>query len=118
MILQLSYFLGDGRVNEHVGLMAMHTSFAREHNRIEEELHKFNPHWDGNRLFQESRRILIAEWQHLVYNEYLSLIFGPLITQQYELNLHASGYHNGKISMHNQTDDPPDLTSDFRTRRK
>ncbi len=92
-------YTGDGRVNEHVGLMAMHTAFAREHNRIEEELHKLNPHWDGTRLFQESRRILIGEWQHLVYNEYLSIIFGPLITQQYGLNLHASGYHNGKESV-------------------
>lgn len=34
---------GDGRVNEHIGLIAVHTLFHRAHNYIEEILHSINP---------------------------------------------------------------------------
>lgn len=51
-------FVGDGRVNEHIGLIATHTVFHREHNRIEEGLHQLNPHWGGERLFQVDRQLV------------------------------------------------------------
>ena len=88
-------YIGDGRVNENVALMGLHTAFMREHNRIEAVLHKLNPHWNGNRLMQEARRILIAEWQHIVYNEYIPIILGPFMMQQFGLNLQTAGYYNG-----------------------
>ena len=71
------FLAGDERVNEQVGLTAMHTVWFREHNHIAEELSKINPHWNDNRLFQESRKITIAEWQHVIYSEYLPKILGP-----------------------------------------
>ncbi len=43
---------GDERVNEQSGLTAMHTVWMRQHNRLEDELHHINPHWDGERLYQ------------------------------------------------------------------
>ena len=48
----LYLFSGDGRVNEQFGLIAMHTLFVRAHNYFEEKLHKINPHWDGEKLYQ------------------------------------------------------------------
>ena len=76
--------------------MGMHTAFMREHNRIEAFLHELNPRWDGKRLLQEARRILIAEWQHIVYNEYLPAVLGPFIMSRFGITLQNSGYYDGK----------------------
>ncbi|XP_013400047.1 peroxidase isoform X2 [Lingula anatina] len=86
---------GDPRVNEHVGLMSHHTLWAREHNRIEEELHKHNPHWDGERLYQEARKINWAQFQYIVYNEYLPVILGKSTMRKYNLNLLNTGFFSG-----------------------
>lgn len=54
---------GDSRANEHLGMIALHTLFLREHNRLAEELHKLNPHWSPDTLYQEARKILGAVHQ-------------------------------------------------------
>lgn len=69
---------GDKRVNEHVGLAVLHTLWLREHNRLADELKKLNPHWGDETLFQEARRIVAAEIQHITYNEYLPMIVGQV----------------------------------------
>ena len=60
---------GDVRANEMIGLTATHLIWLREHNRIASELKIVNPSWNDNQLYLESRRILNAEYQHIVYNE-------------------------------------------------
>ena len=78
------FLAGDIRVNEQVGLISIHTLFFREHNRVVGVLKQLNPHWDGEKLYQEARRIVIAEWQNIIYKEYLPIILGPGYLENYE----------------------------------
>lgn len=69
-------FIGDSRVNSHPQLTAMYTIWHREHNRIAKELAVLNPTWNDEKLYQEARRIVIAEIQSVTYNEWLPTILG------------------------------------------
>ncbi len=86
--------VGDERVNEQAGLMVMHTIWMRHHNRVEDRLHDLNPHWDGNKLYHETRKIIGALMQHIAFNEYLPLIVGPKFIAEFDLKL--SDQYNGK----------------------
>ena len=46
----------------------MHTLFMREHNRIARYLKKLNPHWKGDVIYSEARKIVGAKMQHITYN--------------------------------------------------
>ena len=70
------FLAGDIRSNEQVALTAMHTIWFREHNRVATKLRDLNPNWDGDRLYEESRKIVGAELQHITYHEWLPLIIG------------------------------------------
>jgi len=61
-------FIGDIRVNEQPGLTSMHTLWVREHNRVVDELKTLHGYTettiaDRELLFQEARRIVIAEYE-------------------------------------------------------
>ena len=71
------FLAGDVRANEQLGLLSMHTLWFREHNRIAEELRKLNPHWDGDILYQEARKVVWSSMQHITYTEWLPRIIGP-----------------------------------------
>lgn len=63
--------------------MAMHTVWVREHNRIANYLHILNPTWRDERLFQETRKIVIAELQHITYNEWVPVFFNEKLVGSY-----------------------------------
>lgn len=54
----------------------MHLIWARQHNRIAATFEELNPHWDDEVVFQESRKLLGAQMQHITYNEFLPLLIG------------------------------------------
>lgn len=67
---------GDARVNIQPHVAVMHTLWVREHNRIAEKLAALNSHWTDERLYQEARRIVVAEIQHITYNEWMPAVLG------------------------------------------
>ena len=87
------FMAGDERVNEQPGLTVMHTMFVREHNNIASHLASINPHWSDERVFQETRRIIIAMIQHITYSEFLPRVLGDVFMPHYQLSLKNSGYH-------------------------
>jgi peroxidase len=74
---------GDVRANENVELTALQTLFVRNHNLIATELAKDNPHdfgfstWTDQELYEEARKINIAEEQYITYTQYLPDLLGP-----------------------------------------
>jgi peroxidase len=77
-----SYLTGDGRANQNPQLTILQVILMREHNGVAGILAKLNPHWNDERLFQEARRINIAMYQHITYNEFLENLLGTkLVTE-------------------------------------
>jgi Ca2+-binding RTX toxin-like protein len=87
-MLDAHFIAGDGRVNENIGLTAVHHVFHSEHNRLTDEIdalidsqgesfraqwHAVNPEsgWSyGERLFQAARFVTEMEYQHLAFEEF------------------------------------------------
>ncbi len=78
------FMAGDVRANEQVCLTAMHTLFAREHNRIADRLALFFPHWNDERLYQQARRRVVGIIQSITYNEFLPAILGENALAPYQ----------------------------------
>jgi peroxidase len=89
---------GDRRANENIELTALQTLFMRNHNRIATFLATQNPanygftSWNDERLYQEARKINIAEEEIITYTEYLPSVLGnnalPAFTA-YNANVNA-----------------------------
>ena len=76
---------------EQSALSMIHTVFMREHNRIADELAKNG--WDDEIIFQEARKIVAAEMQHITYNEYLSTLLGDAFMHFFGLYSTPSGFN-------------------------
>ena len=86
---------GDVRGNENIGLTAVQTLFAREHNRIVDLL---PDEWSEQDKFDVARQLVIALTQYITYEEFLPAVGIELDP--------ADGY---------QSDVDPRLTNEFAT---
>ncbi|CAD6194592.1 unnamed protein product [Caenorhabditis auriculariae] len=89
------FVAGDERSNEHPGLTVMHNLLLREHNRIARALSSRNVLWNDEKIYQETRRINIAQLQHIVFKEWLPIVMGITNMEKYELRPLSSGYFEG-----------------------
>jgi hypothetical protein len=82
---------GDVRANEQAALTAVQTLFAREHNRIVAAL---PANLSAQDRFQLARAVVIAEIQHITYNEFLPALGVSLPAYQgYDPGLNPSVAH-------------------------
>ena len=91
------FIAGDVRANEQIGLAAAHTLFVREHNRIAEEIGNRIEQGDkalldlqeesgletGDFIYESARKVVGAEIQFITYNEYLPLLLGDSLLEDY-----------------------------------
>nr|CAG8499353.1 10418_t:CDS:2 [Entrophospora candida] len=67
---------GDTRCSENIQLCIMHAIWIREHNFWAKKLLAENPTWDDTKLFENARRATIAEYQNVIFSEYLPALLG------------------------------------------
>lgn len=70
---------GDPRVMENPELTATTTLFMREHNNWVNQLRAQQPTWSGDQLYNMARAITTAEYENIVYSEYLPVLIGPVL---------------------------------------
>lgn len=73
------------RGNQHTALVALENLFIRRHNQHALALSKINPHWSDERLYLEARRLLIAEYNHITFSEYLPSLLDDEILNFFNL---------------------------------
>lgn len=74
--MDFSLHSGDVRVNQHPNMAVNTISFMRLHNILCDEFKRLNPKWNDEKIYQEARRLVIAMYQHVTYNEFLPVILG------------------------------------------
>jgi peroxidase len=63
----------------------MHNLLLREHNRVADKLSVVNPQWNDETVYQEARRIVAAEIQHIANNEWFPLIVGRSTMKKFNI---------------------------------
>lgn len=70
------YAVGDQRGNQNAALLTHHVTWVANHNYHVDKLTKLFPEWTQEQLFEGARALNEAEWQNVVYNEYLPKLLG------------------------------------------
>ncbi|KAH3787834.1 hypothetical protein DPMN_165963 [Dreissena polymorpha] len=83
---------GDFRIHVMPGLTAIQVMFLREHNRLAGVLQQLNPTMCDEDLYQEARKIVMAEVQHITYAHWLPFVIGERLWKQMGLVPSPSGF--------------------------
>ena len=66
------FVTGDIRGNENLELTALQTLFVRNHNRLARELQQEHPDWNDEQLYQEARKLNIAQEQ-IIRSDFMAI---------------------------------------------
>lgn len=77
------FLTGDVRGNENLELLAIHTLFVREHNRLADAISAARPGLSDEEIYQQARRLVIAELQVITYEEFLPALLGKSALRPY-----------------------------------
>jgi peroxidase len=83
-IVDGQYVGGDVRAAENPDLTSLDVLFVREHNYWVGQLHAQDPSLNGDQLYSMARAITTAEYQNIVYTEFLPGLLGPNTLTQYQ----------------------------------
>jgi peroxidase len=78
---------GDVRVEEQPGLTTIHNLFFREHNRLARLISAELPTMGDEGIFQLARRLVIAQWQNILYTEMFPVILGERSIDRFNIRL-------------------------------
>jgi peroxidase len=78
-VINDTFVTGDPRVMENPELTAVTTLFMREHNFWVRTLKAKHSEWTGDQLYNMAKAITTAEYQNIIYEEYLPLLIGPVL---------------------------------------
>ena len=67
---------GDERANQTTSLTVHHTIWHRNHNWHVDQLRVENPEWTEEQLYEAARALNEAEYQRIIYEEYLPKLIG------------------------------------------
>ncbi|MBB4004415.1 peroxidase family protein [Aurantimonas endophytica] len=93
------YVAGDGRANENFALTSIHTIWARNHNYHVDGLVAAGFEGTAEEVFQAAKMINEAEYQRVVFDEYLDTLLGGLRSvgthgfEEYDPNANAAISH-------------------------
>lgn len=73
------FVTGDPRVMENPELTAATIVFMREHNFWVAQLKADHPQWTGDQFYNMAKAITTAEYQNIVYGEYLPVLIGGVL---------------------------------------
>jgi len=82
-ILNGFFVTGDPRVMENPELTATTILFMREHNFWIGILKSQHPNWRGDQLYNMAKAINTAEYQNIIYKEFLPVLIGPTALGSY-----------------------------------
>ncbi|XP_035789540.1 uncharacterized protein LOC118465419 [Anopheles albimanus] len=88
------YLVADSRSYQSPMSAIIHLLFFREHNRLALQLKLLNPSWSDRTLYEEARRINIAQYQRIVYYELLPKFLGRTNMINNRLIYESSGFVN------------------------
>ena len=74
---------GDERANQTASLTVHHTIWHRNHNWHVDQLQAQHPEWTQEQLYQSARALNEAEYQKVIYDEYLPKLLGENALSEY-----------------------------------